>query len=202
MDAREFDGRGDRLRRQPPRQHEWLVRVKAGDEPPVEGEPVAAGQRFNSLGRLGVEKHPVGDGGVTLDIREIGGIRDADGFHHGPAGPRPDRGDALRGFSPMQLDEIGIERRDDRLQFGVVRIDHERNAKSLAARAGREGAPLLQPDMARAFGKAHEPDHVGSGRNRGVNGVGRAQAADFDEGGHGFSLRCGCKRPPHQRRRS
>ena len=82
-------------------------RVKPGDEPPVEGDAVAAGQRLGALRRLGVEQQPVGDVGVARDGGEVAAVGDADRLHHRPAEAGPDRGDALRRLVAVELEESG-----------------------------------------------------------------------------------------------
>ena len=52
---------GQQFRGQAARQHPRPPPVAAGDQLPVEGEPVAAGQRVGPARRLGVEQQQVGD---------------------------------------------------------------------------------------------------------------------------------------------
>ena len=67
--AAQRDRLGDVLGRQPAGQHPRRAPRKPGDEPPVEGEAVAAGQRSALARRLRVEQQLVGDLGVGVERR-------------------------------------------------------------------------------------------------------------------------------------
>ena len=81
----------------------------------------------------------------------------------------------------MKLQQIGMQHVDDVGQRRIVGIDRERDLLGAVFHPAPEVARRMQRDIARARRKEHEADHVGAGIERGVERVGRGQAADFDQ---------------------
>ena len=80
----------------------------------------------------------------------------------------------------MQLQHVGLERRDDVGKRLVIGIDRERDLAGAALHAVAERARGLQPEIARARRKEHEADQVGAGFQRHIKRFRGLQAADFD----------------------
>ena len=104
-------------------------------------------------------------------------------FIAGPAGAGADGAHAFGALRAVQLQKVRIERLHDGVELGIRRVDHERDAQGAPLRLRREGAAGFEGDVPRAFGKAHEADEIRPRGKGGVEGLGRAEAADLD---HGF----------------
>ena len=96
-----------------------------------------------------------------------------------------DRADALRRLLAVQLEHVGLQRR--RRCRRASRRPHRRCSATFSARPFTRAAELarrMKRHVARPRRKEHEAHHVGAGIERGVERVGRGQAADFDESSH------------------
>ena len=85
---------------------------------------------------------------------------------------------------PCNCMRSGARGVDDAVQRVVVCVDAERDDLRPSLRLPSQNARGRPVDMARAFGKKYEPDHVRAGLERGVERHGRGKAADFDDGRH------------------
>ena len=92
---------------------------------------------------------------------------------------------AFRRLLAVQLQHVGLERLDDLRASSASSASTESATFSArpCTRAPR-AARGLEAEIARRRRKEHEADHVGAGIERGVEGLGGLQAADFDQKGH------------------
>jgi len=81
----------------------------------------------------------------------------------------------------VQLKPVGIERRHDRVQQRVIRIDRERDLAGTPGRAVAECACRRHVEMARGGRKEHEADEIGTRFERGVEGYFAVEPADLDQ---------------------
>ncbi len=84
----------------------------------------------------------------------------------------------------VKLQHIGMQRLDDIGQHRVIGIDDERNLFGAVFDAASERVRGVQRNVARAWRKEHEAHHVGARVERGIEGLGRGEAADLNKGGH------------------
>ena len=122
---------------------------------------------------------------ATLDVErdraEIGFRLDRQRLHHRQAEALRDRADARGRLLAVKLEQVGLQHVDDAGQQRVVGIDRERDLLGAVFHAAAEVARRVQRHIARARREEHEADHVGAGIERGIERVGRGQAADFDQ---------------------
>ena len=115
---------------------------------PIERKTVAAGQRTRqhtvAARRFRVEQQQIGAVLVARGGRHVFGGGDRDRFHHRTAEARLDRGDPLRAFPSVKLEEVERRGVKDSANRGVVGIDKQTDpahrcgtsAHSAPARAG------------------------------------------------------------------
>jgi hypothetical protein len=94
----------------------------------------------------------------------------------------------------MQLKQVGPHALGDTVDKLVIGVNHDGNTANLAARYRGKNARLLELDKARALGKEHEADEVGTFFRRNVYDGGRPHAADFNLHRHGLCSRMRVRR--------
>jgi hypothetical protein len=161
------------------RNHEGQAEVKVFEQMPVEYGPEAARTR-RPLGRTGIEQDAVGGPCIIGQGREIGRALDRQRLHHLAAEPPLDLGKARHGLMAVQLQNVGLQRRDDAFERRVVGVHGQRDLDRALLHMLAQLARGLQREVARRRRKEHEADHVGAGLERSVERLPRGQATDFD----------------------
>ncbi len=95
----------------------------------------------------------------------------------------------------MKLQHVGIDRRDDRREDIVPRVDREGNDRGPAPGHRGEGHGVLDGDVARAFRIEDEPHAIGPSVQRRRKGLDRRKTADLDQGLHA-AVPCAFLRSP------
>ena len=84
----------------------------------------------------------------------------------------------------MELQHVGLQRLHDGVERRIVGIDAERDLAGAPFDARGKLACHVECEMARRRRKEHEADEVGSRRERRIERVGRAEAANLHQDGH------------------
>ncbi len=170
---------GHVVRGQPTRQHPRLGPVFARlQQPPVKGQPVAAGQ-IRPLGRFRVDQQLVRHRGIGIDLSQIRRIRHANGLHHRQAVARAYLRHPLRAFAAMELQHIQRHLAHDCVQHRVIRIDRQRHLGNARRHLQRQRPCGINVDIARTFGKEHKPHIARTRRSRRRDILRAGQPAEF-----------------------
>ena len=85
----------------------------------------------------------------------------------------------------MQLQYVGLQHLDDVSERRIVGIDRECDFYGTALYMFSKIPRGLETQMPRRRRKEHKSHHVGAGIQRDVERLGRGQAANFNDQGHG-----------------
>ena len=162
-----------------------IAETGAGQQRPVESQPLAAGQFL----RGGIVQDHVRGVLVALRALEAGAVLHADRLPDLERGVLAQQREPLGRLGAVELDHVGAHRLDrlgGRLRLLVDQQEHDLGSPR-HPRAQR-GA-LLERHVARARRVVHEADVRRARGHRGIDGFGRAEAADLDLGfGHAAHL--------------
>src|SRR5258707_11570716 len=151
---------------------------------PVEYRTETAGSRGFLRGN-GIEQNTIGGGVITLQRRQIGCRFDGKSLHHLQSEFLLDGAQPRRGFPAVQLQYVRLQHLDDVSERRIVGIDREGDLYGTALYMLSKVARGLKTQMSRRRREEHESNHVGAGIQRDVERLGRGQAANFDDQGHG-----------------
>ena len=176
-------------------------RCQSNDLPRPPGRVASRGARASNSRRSAI----AGIGGIAA--RSDFGF-DRQHLHHRQSEALRDRGDALRRFVAVKLEQIGAQHLNDVGKRCVIGVHGERDLLGAAVDARTQFARRMERHVAWAWRKEHKAHHVGARIERDIEGFGRRKAADFDQNRHGggvlarFRPRSNSARkpPPHQHR--
>ena len=157
----------------------------AAEKLPIEGQRVAAGQRFGVLGRLGVKHQAVDHVLVGAGAGHVLRAGDGDRLHDGEPEALLDLGGALGRLGAVKLQHVEPRRGDDFLEAGVIAVHHHANPGDASGDGGTEAPSLLGRHRARRTRIEDEPDGARAAGHRGGHRLRRRQPADFHLDGHG-----------------
>src|SRR5271156_236394 len=160
------------------REHEWHTRFEIFQEPPVERLAEAArSRRFARRAR--VEQQAVGDRHIVGDGRQVGLRLDGDRLHHQQAIAFLQCRDARWRLLAVKLEQIWLQRFNDRIEQRIVGVDRKRYLLRAAAHAFSERPRRIKRNVARRRRKENKADHVGAGVECDLERFRRRKTADF-----------------------
>ncbi len=154
------------------------------EDSPVERRAIAAGQDGAFRG-AGVENQSVGGVFISRDSSEILRAADMDRLHHGQTKAALEVQNALRRFLAVKLEHVGARRLDGCIEKGVVGVDRQGDPDRPPLRLGAERHGVVQREIAGAWRKEDEADHIGAGVQRRLQRLRGRQATNLDQQAHG-----------------
>ncbi len=115
-----------------------------GDQVPIEGEPVAAGQRIDAARRLCIEQQHVGICFVARGGEHVFRRGDGDHLHHRAMEAQLRIGNPVRAFPAVELEDVDrrhVEDGADRIILGVDKEADPLHAGRHRRRTARRRAP-------------------------------------------------------------
>ena len=164
---------------EPAREHERHTGIEILQKAPFERFAEAARPRRFAR-RPRIKQQSIRDRDIVRDQRKIAFPLDRDRFHDRQAKPPPKRSNTRRRLLAVKLQQIRLQRRNDRIKQRIVGIDGERDFLRAAAHARAEHPRRIDCQMARRRRKEHKADHVGARLERDIESFRRREAADFD----------------------